>query len=58
MAQIVKYKITITKDGNEEDQIHIADYPSILKLVEKFYEDGADAVELELMESHEVKQYS
>jgi hypothetical protein len=55
MSEIVKYKITITKDSKEEEQIHIADYPSIERLVEKFYSDGADAVELELLETHNVK---
>jgi len=58
MSEIVKYKITITKDGTEQEQIHIADYPSIERLVEKFYKEGADAVELELMETHRVREYN
>jgi len=58
MSEIVKYKITITKDDAEQEQIHIADYPSIERLVEKFYKDGADAVELELLETHEVRKYN
>lgn len=57
MSEIVKYKITITKGNDVDEQIHIADYPSIEKLVENFYNNGAEAVELELLETHVVRSY-
>ncbi len=57
MTEIVKYKITITKGSDVDEQIHIADYPSIEKLVENFYTNGADAVEMELLETHVVRSY-
>lgn len=57
MAEIVKYQITITKQDKEEVRLHIADLPTIEKIVEQYYNDGADAVELELLEKHFVRQY-
>ena len=51
--KLSNYKVTVTKADKEEVYHYSLPYHMIWKDVKKFYKDGADAVEMEVISQEE-----